>query len=139
MKPLVSVVMPVQNGGKYLDQAVTSILTQTWESLELILIDDRSTDASIAALDKSDPRLSIFPCRGEGVADAFNTGLTHAQGGFIARMDADDIALPERLSCQLDYLQRHPEVDIAGSCVEIFRQRYPGWFETISKLVEFGP
>ena len=139
MKPLVSVVLPVRNGGKFLAEAVTSILTQTFTILELVLIDDHSTDAAISTLDKSDPRLKIHKSNGQGVINAFDTGFGLCRGRFIARMDADDISLPERLLCQLDYLDRHPGVDIAGSCVEIFSdsgiqgglKRYQSWLNSV--------
>jgi len=139
MKPLVSVVLPVRNGGKFLDQAVASILSQTFENLELVLVDDHSTDAAVSALDKGDLRLKIFRSQDHGVVKAFNTGYKLCQGDFIARMDADDISLPERLQCQLDYLDRHPSVDIAGSCVEIFSkrgiqgglERYQTWLNSV--------
>jgi len=139
MRPLVSVVMPVHNGGKFLGPAVTSILLQTFEHLELVLVDDNSTDGAVAALDKRDPRLIVIKCKGRGVAYAFNTGFRHCKGKFIARMDADDISLPGRLQIQLDYLNRHPHVDIAGSCVEIFSEhgiqggleRYQNWLNSV--------
>ena len=139
MKPLVSVVLPVRNGGLYLDEAVASILNQTIEILELILVDDHSTDEAVSRLDKSDPRLKVFRSNGQGVVDAFNSGFAHSQAEFIARMDADDISLPGRLECQLDYLDRHRDVDIVGSCVEIFSEagiqggleRYQGWLNSV--------
>ena len=139
MKPLVSVVIPVRNGGSFLDQAVTSILSQTIENLELILVDDKSTDSAVSRLDRSDPRLDIVKSRGHGVVNAFNTGFSHCKGDFIARMDADDISLPERLECQLDYLEQQPSVDIAGCCVEIFSEsgiqggleRYQSWLNSV--------
>ncbi len=139
MKPLVSVVMPVHNGGKFLQQAVSSILSQTMRKLELVLIDDHSTDKAITALDQSDPRLRILKSKGRGVVNAFNTGFSHCRGAFIARMDADDISLEKRLQCQLDYLEQQPGVDIAGSCVEIFSEngikggleRYQNWLNSV--------
>ena len=139
MKPLVSVVMPVYNGGRFLQQAVSSILGQTMRKLELVLIDDHSTDKAISTLDQSDPRLRIFKSKGRGVVNAFNTGFSHCRGAFIARMDADDISLEKRLECQLDYLEHHPDVDIAGSCVEIFAEngikggleRYQNWLNSV--------
>ena len=139
MKPLVSVVLPVKNGGGFLQSAVSSILNQTVENLELLLIDDHSTDGAIAALDKRDPRIRILPGNGQGVVDAFNTGFDHSRGEFIARMDADDLSLPDRFACQLEYLEHHHEVDIAGSCVEIFSasgikgglERYQTWLNSV--------
>ncbi len=139
MKPLVSVVLPVYNGGLYLDEAVASILNQTVENLELILVDDHSTDGAVSALDKSDLRLKCIKSQGRGVVSAFNTGFEHSRADFIARMDADDISLPGRLESQLDYLDKHPSIDIAGCCVEIFSEsgiqggleRYQNWLNSV--------
>jgi glycosyltransferase involved in cell wall biosynthesis len=139
MKPLVSVVMPVRNAGQYLAEAVDSILSQTFGNLELILIDDHGTDSAISELDKSDPRLRIHKSNGRGIINACNTGFRFSRGRFIARMDADDISMPQRLHCQLDYLDRNPDVDIAGCCVEIFSdrgiqrglRRYQAWLNSV--------
>ena len=139
MNPFVSVVLPVHNGGNFLSRAVESILSQSHENLELLLIDDHSTDGAITELDKSDPRLSVLTCKGRGVVNAFNTGFAHSKGEYVARMDADDISLPARIRTQLDYLDLHPSIDIAGCCVEIFSesgiqgglQRYQHWLNTV--------
>lgn len=139
MMPLVSVVMPVRNGGGYLAAAVDSILGQTHHQLELILVDDHSDDDAISKLNQSDPRLSVVSCQGAGVAAAFNTGFAHSKGDYIARMDGDDISLPQRLSCQLEYLDHNPEIEIAGCCVEIFShagiqggfKRYQSWLNSV--------
>jgi glycosyltransferase involved in cell wall biosynthesis len=139
MKPLVSVVMPVRNGGDYLSVAVKSILDQTHEQLELIVVDDHSTDDAIPMLDHPDPRLRLIPSQGRGVVAAFNTGFAHSKGEFIARMDGDDISLPQRLSCQLEYLACNPDIDIAGCRVEIFSEagiqggfkRYEEWLNSV--------
>ncbi|MBT8070746.1 MAG: glycosyltransferase [Gammaproteobacteria bacterium] len=139
MNPLVSVVMPVHNGGKFLPQAVDSILSQSFKGLELILVDDHSTDSALSLLDKSDPRLKVFNSKGFGVVNACNTGFSHSIGRFIARMDADDISLPERLEQQLNYLGKNPAIDIAGCCVEIFSdngikgglERYQTWLNSV--------
>lgn len=139
MTPLVSVVMPVRDGGQYLAGAVASILGQTHENLELLLVDDHSTDRAIASLDRSDPRLKVLANHGRGIVDACNTGLDHSKGEFIARMDADDVSLPERLQVQLEYLDANPRVDICGSRVEIFSQagiqggleRYQEWLNSV--------
>ena len=144
MNPLISVVMPVRNGGGFLEQAVASILSQTFEDLELVLIDDHSTDTALITLDKSDPRLIILKSKGHGLVNACNTGFSHCRGRFIARMDADDVSLPHRLACQLDYLERNPDVDIAGCCVEIFSdhgikgglERYQNWLNSVREPAE---
>ena len=107
MAPLVSIVLPVHDGGKYLEEAVKSILSQSHTRLELILTDDHSTDGAIDGLDKSDQRLRVYPSQGRGVVNAFNTGFGLCRGEFVARMDADDISLPQRISCQLEHLGLH--------------------------------
>jgi glycosyltransferase involved in cell wall biosynthesis len=138
MEPLVSVIMPVRNGGDYLQAAVDSILGQTEQRIELLLVDDHSKDTAITDLHYDDPRLLVMASEGRGVSSAFNTGLARARGPFIARMDADDIALPERIETQLSYLSQHPDVDICGACVEIFTEgelqggnrRYQDWLNS---------
>lgn len=122
MNTLVSVVLPVHNGGIHLAAAVDSILSQSHCELELILVDDHSTDGAIAALGESDPRLKIVNSECRGVVSAFNCGFAHCKGEFIARMDADDISLTGRLEEQFNYLAQYPAVDIAGCCVEIFSE-----------------
>jgi len=127
--------MPVRNGGDYLQQAVESILQQSFRSLELILVDDGSEDGAIARLSAADPRLVVLENTGRGVSSASNTGFRQAQGAFIARMDADDISLPDRFAQQQSYLEAHPEIDLCGACVEIFadhelaggNRRYQAW------------
>ena len=138
MSPAVSVILPVHNGGNYLADAVFSILSQSFRKLELLLVDDHSNDTAIAGLDAADERLRILSAKQAGVAAAFNYGLERARGKFIARMDADDLSLPERLKRQLHYLEFHPEVDICGGCVEIFSDqalgagnlRYQNWLNS---------
>jgi cellulose synthase/poly-beta-1,6-N-acetylglucosamine synthase-like glycosyltransferase len=120
MDPLVSVIMPVKNGGEFLATAVRSILQQSLLSLELVLVDDHSSDNAIAHLGKDDKRLTVLQNQGAGVSSAFNTGLSVARGRFIARMDADDIALPERLASQVTHLEGHPELAICGAQIEFF-------------------
>lgn len=135
MKPAVSVVMPVHNGGVFLQAAVASILGQSLADFELIVVDDHSDDGAIESLGVHDRRVSVLPSAGRGVSAAFNTGMAHARGAFVARMDADDIALPDRLQHQLGYLEQHPGIDICGGCVEIFSDqgiaggnlRYQDW------------
>jgi glycosyltransferase involved in cell wall biosynthesis len=126
LSPAVSVILPVHNGGDYLAEAVSSILSQSLRELELLLVDDRSDDGAIASLDTTDERLCILRSKQPGVAGAFNYGLARARGKFIARMDADDISLPERLDQQMYYLESHSDVDICGGGVEIFSDQALG-------------
>jgi cellulose synthase/poly-beta-1,6-N-acetylglucosamine synthase-like glycosyltransferase len=123
MNPVVSVILPVRNGGAYLAEAVASILDQSLHRLELILVNDHSDDDSIAAISRQDKRLCVIDSSGRGVARAFNAGLSQARGQFVARMDADDVSMPNRLEVQSGFLEKHPGIDICGACVEIFSQQ----------------
>ena len=133
--PLVSVVMPVRNGGDWLAESVGSILGQSLPDLELILVDDHSDDGAVGALALTDSRLKRLASPARGVSAAFNAGLAAASGRFVARMDADDIALPERLERQVEYLESRPGLALCGACVEIFsangvlggNRRYEAW------------
>lgn len=124
-KKLVSVVMPVRNAGGYLVEAVTSILNQKNVNLELIIVDDHSSDNAIEKLPQElsqDSRLKIIASNDCGVVAAMASGFAEAQGEYIARMDADDISLPYRLSEQFNYLQNNPEIGIAGGQIKIISE-----------------
>lgn len=114
---LVSVVMSFHNSRDSLPFAINSLLWQTYSHWELILLDDGSNDGSaefLKAID--DPRIRLYSdsvCRGLPVR--LNMGVTLAQGELIARMDADDVAFPERLERQVAYLQKHPDVDLLAT------------------------
>jgi len=120
VNPRVSVILPVRNGGRWLGTAVDSILGQSLPELELIVVDDHSDDGALAGLPGRDPRLRLLTNPGRGVSSAFNAGFGASRAPFVARMDADDVALPDRLEQQVRYLEEHPAVDICGACVEIF-------------------
>jgi glycosyltransferase involved in cell wall biosynthesis len=118
--PLVSVVMPVYNSQRYLRAAVESILEQTFRDFELIAIDDGSRDTSLAILhefEAKDSRVRIISRPNTGIVGALNDGLSAATGELIARMDADDIALPQRLEKQVAFLQSNPYHVLVGSQV----------------------
>ncbi len=121
--PLVSVVMSVYNGERYLAEAIESILNQTFSDFEFIVINDGSTDQSGHILDQfqsQDSRIRVFHEVNEGLAVSLNKGLKVARGKFIARMDADDVALPRRLEKQIAYLEAHDDVVLLGAEVELF-------------------
>src|SRR6056297_1922581 len=118
--PQVSVVMPVRDGLPFLPAAITSLLRQRFDAFELLVIDDGSQDGTAAYLETcQDPRIRVFhQDRPQGVAAALNRGLHHARAPLIARMDADDVAHPDRLMQQLDYLRQHPDCVIVGCQAE---------------------
>lgn len=122
MSPLVSVVMPVYNAEVFVEDAIRSVLRQSYGNFELIIIDDRSTDRTYEILkgfQAVDPRIRLtrLPSN-RGIISALNQGLKAAQGKYIARMDADDISLPQRFSKQVAYLEAHPEIGILGCGVQ---------------------
>lgn len=114
--PRVSILFPIYNVEPYLREAVDSMLSQTFTDFELICLDDCSPDHSSEILDSySDPRIVRY--RGEknqGLANVLNIGMDMARGEYIARMDSDDISLPNRLQVQVDYLDSHPEIDLVS-------------------------
>lgn len=118
--PLVSVLLAVHNGERHIARAVQSILGQTFTDLELIIIDDCSTDNTAAILHSfADERIRVISnTTNLGLASSLNHGWKAARGRYIARMDADDISLPKRLRHQVDYLEQHPEVTICGTWVK---------------------
>jgi glycosyltransferase involved in cell wall biosynthesis len=129
MTPTVSILMPVYNTAPYLQEAVDSMLAQTFGDFELIVLDDCSPDNAQEILDTyDDPRIVRY--RGEhnqGLANVLNVGLGMARGKYIARMDSDDISLPDRLQRQVDYLECHPDVDLCSCAMELFGAREGLW------------
>lgn len=109
----ISVLMAVYNCDKYLRESIDSILDQTWSDFEFIIVDDGSTDNSLQILKEySDPRIKVITYEeNKGVAHARNVGLEQCTSEFVALMDADDIALPDRLKLQYEYLMEHDEID----------------------------
>jgi len=111
-KPLVSVILPAYNAQAYIAQAVASVLDQDYANLELLVVDDGSTDDTANHPALSDPRVRVLQQINAGPAAARNLGLTQARGELIAFIDADDLWLPGKLTAQVGYLQTHPEVSI---------------------------
>lgn len=108
---LVSVIMPAYNAGPYLRAAVDGVLAQTHRRLELILVDDGSTDGSIDSVASiADPRLRVIRQKNAGKSAAMNRGLDEASGEFYAVHDADDLSMPTRLERQLAHLLSNPEL-----------------------------
>lgn len=115
--PRVSVVMAVHDGERYIGAAVDSVLTQKFRDLELIVVDDGSTDRSAEIVrEHADPRVRLIANgRNLGLAPSLNVGLAEARGEFVARLDADDVAMPQRLAEQVAFMEARPEVALLGS------------------------
>lgn len=123
MNAPLTVLMPVYNSGKYLAEAVESVLDQSFKDFEFLIINDGSTDGSLGILKeyaKKDKRIKIINQENKGLIQSLNKGLEIAQGEYIARMDADDVALPERLTRQYTFLKKNPDhVVVGGSFISI--------------------
>lgn len=117
MNPLVSVVMPVFNGEAFLAEAVDSILRQTYTDFEFIIVNDGSTDrtSTILASYHDNRILLITNTSNVGITKTLNTGIARACGTYVCRMDADDIALPDRIKQQIDFLDANRTIAILGS------------------------
>jgi len=116
--PVISVVMSVYNSGKYLAEAIDSILSQTFTDFEFIIINDGSTDGSLSIIKgyrENDDRIVLISRKNKGLPFSLNEGIAASRGKYIARMDSDDIALPQRLQKQYDFMEKYNEVGVLGS------------------------
>lgn len=136
--PLVSVVMAVYNGEKYLHEAIASVLTQTFVNFEFIIINDGSSDNSLSIINSySDKRIKLINNNGnKGLIYSLNSGIDASSGKYIARMDADDICLPERLKKQFEYLEFHPNIGVIGCDYLSFSEKHSSYIKSIYKSGE---
>jgi glycosyltransferase involved in cell wall biosynthesis len=146
--PEVSVVLPYFNAENTLERAVESILSQTFPSFEILLVNNNSTDQSLTIaqyLAQKDSRIRLLNEPKQGVDNAMNCGLENSRGRFIARMDADDIAHPQRLEKQVRFLNENPGIGLVGSFVKYVShnsgtggfKRFVKWvnsFQTIEEI-----
>ncbi len=126
--PLVSVIVPVWNGERFLAEALDSILAQEYEPLEVIVVDDGSTDGSAAIAQARDVRYYVQPNRGPGAAR--NTGVAAAQGELLAFLDQDDVYLPGKIARQVETLADRPEIGFVFTRIDVFLEpgvERPAW------------
>jgi glycosyltransferase involved in cell wall biosynthesis len=136
--PRVTVLMAVYNGGAYLHDAVESVLAQTFEDFELLIVDDSSTDDAVAMLPQ-DPRIRVLRNeRNLGQIPSLNRGLHAARGDLVARLDHDDVCLPRRLELQVDLLDRQPEVALAATWTDIVDAEGRLWTHVRPRIESFG-
>ena len=124
--PTLSVVMNVYNGGAYLPAALESVLGQTFSDFEFIIVDDGSTDDTPATLQRyaeQDERIRIITQPNQGTPTAINNGIAASRADIIARMDADDRMLPQRLEKQLAYLRSHPKATVVSCLAHYINER----------------
>lgn len=115
--------MPVYKGDKYLPESVESILNQTFYDFEFIIICDDPTEMTRLILDnyqQDDSRIKIYYQERQGLVNSLNRGISFSQGEYVARMDADDISLPNRVEKQVKFMDDNPEIGISGTAVESF-------------------
>jgi glycosyltransferase involved in cell wall biosynthesis len=125
MNPKISVVMSVYNGQDYLDEAIESILNQTYKDFEFIIINDGSIDNSLEIIKKYqnlDERIVLISRENKGLVASLNEGIEKAKGKYIARMDADDICLSTRFEEQIEYMKKN-NLDLCGSWIETFNEK----------------
>lgn len=120
MNPLVSTIIPVYNGEKYLAEAIESVLTQTYESVEIIVIDDGSTDGTRRVSETFGDNVRYCYQDNQGTSAARNAGIEIARGAYYAFLDADDVWLSEKLSLQMDVLFKDHTLDMVSSFMEQF-------------------
>lgn len=115
----ITVLMPAYNAGMYIREAIVSVLKQTYRNFELLIINDGSTDNTVSEVFSfNDPRIVLMNKDHQGIAQALNTGLRLADSYYIARFDADDICMPDRLEKQFNFLEDHPDYVMVGSDAE---------------------
>lgn len=138
--PLVSVLMPVYNGEKYLNQAIDSILNQTYQNFEFLLINDGSTDTSRAIiLNYSDARIRYLENEQNfGLIQTLNRGIAEAKGSYIARMDADDVSRADRLLKQVDFLESNPSYGMVGSWCSVINSAKKIEYHTSHESLQFA-
>jgi glycosyltransferase involved in cell wall biosynthesis len=145
----ISVLLPVRNGEDYLEAAIASIRAQTFGDWKLVIVDDGSTDATRSIIDRHawrDPRVEARPNAGAGLVDALNTGLASSTAPLVARMDADDVAHPERLERQLAAFESRPVLVALGAQVryidpkggELGTGRYPVGADVCRDRLQFS-
>jgi len=125
----VSVLMPVYNKASFVKEAIDSVLCGSFQDLEIVAVDDRSTDGSLAVLRAiADPRLRIIELpENRGPAGAANAGLDACTGEYIVRLDADDLAVPDRIAKQVAFMDAHPDVGASGGWLQLFGARDVAW------------
>jgi glycosyltransferase involved in cell wall biosynthesis len=119
--PVVTVLLRVYNGERFLDEAIRSVLEQRFENFELLVIDDGSTDATPMILDRyiADPRVRVIRQANRGLSASTRLGVEKARGIYVAIMDADDWCFPDRLGKQVSFLEGNPDHVIVGSALQI--------------------
>ncbi|MDD5216878.1 MAG: glycosyltransferase family A protein [Candidatus Omnitrophica bacterium] len=132
--PLVSVIVPVFNGERYLADALRSVFAQSYKKYEVIVVDDGSTDQSVAVA-KTFRKARFFRQEHQGAAKARNLAIAKSKGQILAFLDQDDLWLPEKLKIQVNYLMDHPEIGYVFARQKIFFEKNAKLPQKVKKLV----
>jgi glycosyltransferase involved in cell wall biosynthesis len=149
MKPLVSILMSVYNGERWLREAIESVRVQTFRDFEFLLVDDGSRDATrdiLAQYSREDPRIRVFHKTNSGLADSLNYGISLASGHWIARIDADDIFEPGKIEAQLEFAQKNSKLALIGTGLKLINYlgdagavyRYPSDHQALVDALQTG-
>jgi len=132
-KPTVTILMPVYNAEKYIKEAIESIINQTFTDFEFLIIDDGSSDNSLNIINNyKDNRIRLYKNEQNiKLISTLNKGIELAKGKYIARMDADDISLPQRIEKQVEFMEKHPEIGALGTAFISFDDNNKYFYKTI--------
>ena len=123
---LVSIIIPVHNGEKYIKESIDSCITQTYSNIEIIVVDDKSEDNTLDILkeyESKDSRIKVLPIEKQnGLGNVINIGIRASEGKYIVRMDADDIMCSDRVAKQIEYLEAHPDCVAVGGQIDIINE-----------------
>ncbi|MCK5285790.1 MAG: glycosyltransferase [Candidatus Pacebacteria bacterium] len=135
-KPKITVLMPVYNGEKYLEESIKSILNQTFTDFEFLIINDASTDESKNIINSfNDPRIKLVENEENiGLTKSLNKGLILAQGEYVARMDDDDISLPKRFQIQVNLMNKNPKIGVVGTWAKVIGESNKKYIKTYSNF-----
>jgi glycosyltransferase involved in cell wall biosynthesis len=136
--PEIAVLMPVYNASKYIHDAIDSILAQSFRDFSLLIVDDGSTDDTPEIVTRfKDRRIRYIPIpRNEGIVKALNKGIEETDSKYIARMDADDVAMPERLSIQKSILDNDSSIGVVGSALSVIGTEKKVFYPNTDSLIK---
>lgn len=119
-KPLASIVIPVHNGEKYIKESIDSCLNQTYENIEIIVVNDSSTDSTLEILKEYGEKINVISVEKQnGLGNVLNIGIRESNGKYIVRMDADDVMYPTRIEKQIEYMESNPSCVAVGGQIDI--------------------
>ena len=147
-EPKVSIIIPTYNQSQYLEEAVESVLNQTYKNIEIIIVDDGSTDNTPEVIKSFDNKIIYIQQKNKGASGARNTGIKKANGQYIAFLDSDDLWLKNKLEKQIKFIQNNPEIGLLGTgCYQmidinkmIYKKIFPAKNEILQKdLIKYNP